>query len=156
MVDSELKCSVSGSFFKFKPEIDLLIDEFRDLGITVIAPDKGWLYIPRHLIKPGDLEFRPLPRERGMSVKQIEDGFLEAVKKSHFLYVANFEGHVGNSMGLEMGFAFGCGVPIFLREPIKSEELNDLWWKEIVDQIPVASPSEVRRLLVEAREEGGS
>ena len=152
MTENELKCCVSGSFFKFKPEIDDTIDEFQGLNIVVLSPDKGWLYIPRHTITSEDLKFRPLPSERGMSPALIEDEFLKCVRKSDFLYVENPEGYVGEMVCLEIGFAMGCGIPVFSREPIKSEELNDLRFKEIIDQIMIADPEDVEALLKTGKE----
>lgn len=156
MRENELRCCISGSFFKFKPEIDRTIDEFSDLGVTVLAPEKGWLYIPNRVLRAKYMEFRPLPAERGMSIRQIEDNFLNKIAKSDFLYVANFEGYVGASAGMEIGFAFGWNVPVFCREQIKVDEKNDLWLKKMIDNIKVAPPKEVRGLLADTREERAS
>jgi len=152
MTENELKCCVSGSFFKFKPEIDETIDEFQGLNVVVLSPDKGWLYIPRHITTSEELIFRPLPSERGMPQAQIEDEFLKCVRKSDFLYVENPEGYAGEMVCLEIGFAMGCGILVFSREPIKSEELNDLRFKEIVDQIKIADPEDVKALLKAGKE----
>lgn len=152
MRENELKCCVSGSFFKFKKEIDTTIDEFRGLGFTVLAPDKGWLYIPKHLIGTLDLKFRPLPTERGMDSGQIEDSFLESIRKSNFLYVDNHEGYIGDSVSLEIGFTIAHGISIFSRNKMVSNEVYDLWWGYLTDRIIVAQPSEIRGLLRDARE----
>lgn len=155
MLENELKCCVSGSFFKFKPEIDRTIDEFRGLGITVLAPEKGWLFIPNRILRAQYMEFRPLPKERGMSIRQIEDSFLDKVVQSDFHYVANFEGYVGKSTCMEIGFAMACGVPSFSIEQIKFEDSGDLWFKKIIDQqVKIALPKEVRYLLSETGEKG--
>jgi len=62
--ERKLKCIVSGSFRKFKQEIDTAIDELTDYGVTVLAPNKGWLYIPPQRLYSSDYkEFRPLPAE---------------------------------------------------------------------------------------------
>ena len=156
MPENELKCCISGSFSKFKPEIDLLIDEFRDLGIVVLSPDKGWLFKPRHLLKPVDFMFRPLPSEKGLSIREIEDSFLRRVKQSDFLYIADFEGYVGQSAWMEIGFAFGCGVPCFAKEQIKSDEENDLMQEERIAQIKIAQPNEIKALLADTREKWGT
>ena len=153
MPENELKCCVSGSFFKFKPEIDRTIDEFRDLGITVLAPEKGWLFIPNRIQRAKYMEFRPLPSERKMSIRQIEDSFLLKIKQADFHYIANFEGYLGPSSALEIGFAMACGVPSFSVEQIKLDEPNDLWLKKITGKIKIAAPKEVKRLFTETWEE---
>lgn len=154
MRENELKCCISGSFFKFKPEIDRTIDEFKDLGVTVLAPDKGWLYIPNRVLRAKYMEFRPLPAERGMTIKQIEDSFLSKIKQSDFHYIANFEGYVGMSTCLEIGFATACGVPSFSIEQIKFEDVGDLWFKKVIgEQVTIALPKEVRGLLTNTGEE---
>jgi hypothetical protein len=150
MRENELKCSVSGSFIKFKPEIDLIIDEFTDLKVTVLAPSKGWLYIPRRVFKAKDFGFRPLLKERGMSIRQVEDDFLESIRESDFLYVANFEGYVGNSVSFEIGFAIACGVPVFSREPIKINSGEEPWLSNVLKEVKVATPGQVKELLTKA------
>lgn len=49
MKEGELSTCISGSF-KFKPEIDRLIEEFQDLHVKVLSPEKGWLAVPRYQI----------------------------------------------------------------------------------------------------------
>lgn len=138
-MEKELKTCISGSF-KFKPEIDLLIEEFNDLGVTVLSPEKGWLYIPKYrILKP---EFRPLPLERNMSIKTIEDNFLIGINQSDFLYVASFEGYIGESTSMEIGFAFAKQIPVYSIQKIINIE-NDLWFGEVLNRIKVKSPSEV-------------
>ncbi len=67
MQAEKLRCCVSGSF-KFKPEIDLAIDEFADLGVIVLEPAKGWLYRDPHIIIAGP-SFRPLPNEVNIPIQ---------------------------------------------------------------------------------------
>jgi hypothetical protein len=106
-----LSCS-----FKFKPEIDALNDEFTDLGVEVLEPSKGWLAIPQF---EKDNGYRPLPGEEHLGgIKQIEERFLQALKKSHFLYICNFEGYLGSSTALEIGSAFAGNLPMFSARPI--------------------------------------
>ncbi len=111
-----------------------------DLGVTVLAPEKGWLYIPsRHLLKTSG--FRSLPNEVGKTKKQIEDEFLDCIRKSDFLYVVNENGYIGSTVMMEIGFAIGSGIPIYTSNPIEenSEIQSDLWFKEILKVIKVMS-----------------
>lgn len=122
--ESELTAVVSGSF-KFKPEIDELGEEFQDHSVIVIAPDTGWLYLPRfRLILPGDRDFgfRPLPNERHMSSpSEVEATFLRDLTQADFVYFYTSEGYAGNSVALEFGYALGIGKPMYALEPMDAE-----------------------------------
>jgi hypothetical protein len=141
-MENELKCAVSGSFDKAKSEIDKVIDEFTDLGVTVLAPDKGWLYKPPTRIYQPNIH-RSLPSEIGMSPRQIEDSFLDAVRNSDFLYVIAPSGYVGTMVAIEIGAAITCGVPVYSQEQISSYLDPDPIWKERLQTfVKVMSPSE--------------
>lgn len=151
MKEKLLKATVSGSFDKFKPEIDLAITELQDLGVTVLAPDKGWLYIPPTGAARSKTEFRPLPSERYMSPKQVEDSFLNSIRKSDFLYVLNLEGYIGNMVSLEIGFAVALNIPVFLqREPSVLLDLDERW-EEIKDKIKICTIAEAVNIVIEAK-----
>lgn len=144
MSERDLNCVISGSIRKFKPEIDLAIDEFTDLGVMVLAPEKGWLFKPpTRLLTLEDREFRPLPSEVNMSVRQIEDSFLHALRRSDFVYIINPGGYVGTSVTLEMGYAMGMGVPIYSKYPIDPNLDLDLSWRERIKEVKVMSPEDV-------------
>jgi nucleoside 2-deoxyribosyltransferase len=137
-VERGLKCVISGSFDKSKPEIDLAIEEFTDLGVKVLAPDKGWLIVPQSKRK---LPFRPLKSEIHMTIREIEDAFLKGIENSDFLYLVDLHGYVGESAAFEMGYAFAREIPIFAREEI-SQFLEDAQDLEVLG-IQVATPEQV-------------
>jgi hypothetical protein len=143
---TELTTAVSGSF-KFKPEIDLLHEEFRDYNVVVLAPDTGWLRLPHQkLILPEDSDFtyRPLPTERGMGPWQIERGFLDAVDQADFLYVNDLEGYIGTMTSFEIGYAI-ANKPIYARKPINELLLEDYpvdWPRLLRERVKVLSPAE--------------
>lgn len=138
--ECEISTCISGSF-KFKPEIDRLIDEFTDLGVSVLSPKKGWLPLPKHrILRPP--QFRPLPSEKDMSIRMVEDSFLSNLVRSKFLYVADFEGYAGLSTCMEIGFALAKEIPIYSVEKIKNAE-HDLWFEKQIQKIKVMVPSEV-------------
>ncbi len=142
--ESELKCVISGSFDKFKPEIDLAIEAFQDLGVTVLAPDTSWLYIPpTSLITPESKQFRPLPSEIGMNPGEIEDAFLEALKRSHFVYVVNPHGYIGDIVSLEIGFAMAHGIPVYAQEPMSPYLDTNPGTEERMAQIKVLPIEEI-------------
>ncbi|HYM65103.1 MAG TPA: hypothetical protein VES68_01290 [Candidatus Sulfotelmatobacter sp.] len=140
--EDELFITIPGSFDKFKPEIDLTIDEFRDLGVTVLAPDKGWLYkSPLKVFTKDDMVnfFRPLPSEIGMRIKEIEDSFLESIRKSDLVYIVNPEGFIGETVSFEIGFALGRGIPIYSQKSILTQ---DLIMQTMIADIKVLTPQE--------------
>ena len=114
---------MSGSFDKFKPQIDELHEAFADHGVRVLEPTRGWLSLPSRLILP--TSFRPLPSERGLSIREIEDRFLRAIDRADFLYIYNSEGYIGTSGALEIGYAVGKRKPIYAKEAIDFLELAD-------------------------------
>lgn len=121
----ELTSVISGSF-KFKPEIDAAHEEFRDHDVIVLAPDQGWLYLPRHRLQifNPDRQFRPLPTEQDMSIREIEDTFLQHLRSADLVYLFNFGGYVGNSMAFELGFAIALQKPVYALEPLAFEEME--------------------------------
>ena len=151
MQEKEFRACVSGSFRKFKPEIDLAIEELNDLGVTVLAPDKGWLYIPpQRILNPTDYEFRRLPSEEGMSIKEIEDDFLSSVRKSDFLYVVNLEGYIGETVSMEIGFALALDIPVFLQEKMSQFLDLDERWDEIKHRLKVCT---IQEAIAEVKEQ---
>jgi nucleoside 2-deoxyribosyltransferase len=142
MESPELSTSISGSF-KFKPEIDAAHEIFRDHNVIVLAPGTGWLYMtPAKLsLITAQNMLRPLPIERGMSPKQIENSFLESIRESDFLYVMNKESYMGNSTAFELGFALGIGKPVYAAEPILFEEV-DLQIRDLVNDYVKVMPIE--------------
>lgn len=139
MSERALSCAISGSF-KFKDKIDSTQDEFESYGVTVLAPDKGWIGIhPTRLYTPRD--FRPLPTEQNMSIRHIEDRFLHAISLSDFLYVVALHGYIGDSTSMEIGAAIAKKKPVFLSDEISlSESLEfSLYIKE---KAPIKSVKE--------------
>lgn len=145
MPENELRCVVAGSFQKAKNEIDKAIDEFTDLGVKVLAPEKGWLYIsPTKIYRPRDFYFRPLPSEKHLSIKQIEDGFLKAISNSDFMYVINPDGYVGSTVSFEIGFAIWNGILIYTKNQMNpSLDLDPIWAEKVRNYMTVATPEEI-------------
>jgi hypothetical protein len=140
----QLRTAVSGSF-KFKPEIDLLHEEFADHGVKVLEPSKGWLWTPSLAYEePG--EIRPLPIERSLTAEEIEERFLRALDDSDFHYVNNLEGYIGDMTAYEIDYSIEANMPIYSREPIDFLRLakGDLRKKELLEaRIIVASIADI-------------
>lgn len=137
--ERQLSCVISGSFDKAKPEIDQAIDTFTELGVKVLAPEKGWLYLPRSR-RP--LGFRPLPSEAEKTIKQIEDEFLQNLGNSDFLYLIDPNGYLGSSAALEVGYAVASKIPIYAQQEL-SLFLNDGITEDLLAMIKTLSPEEV-------------
>lgn len=137
--EAELSVVIPGSFSKFKPEIDLTIDEFKDLGVTVLAPGKGWLYKPplKRFTKADVETFRPLASEQGMTIKEIEDSFLESIRESDFVYIVNPQGFIGDTVSFEIGYAMGSGIPLYSQKRILTQ---DLIMQAMISDIKVFTP----------------
>jgi len=142
-----LKAVISGSF-KYKPEIDAAIDVFREQGVDVLEPTKGWIIIPpselRAYSKQGRL--RPLPSEQNLTARQIEDRFLRAVNRSDFMYLMNQEGYIGISTAFEIGYALNRSIALYAREPLNlhNMEIEDLDMKQMLrESFTVLPPEDV-------------
>jgi hypothetical protein len=141
-----LRTAISGSF-KFKPEIDALHEAFADYDVMVTAPEKGWLWLPNRTLV--STPFRPLPSERGLSIRDIEAGFLAKIKEADFLYVYNQESYLGVSTAIEIGYAIGTETPIYAQNDISFLELadGDLAQVEFLEsRITIAGVAETVRL----------
>jgi hypothetical protein len=110
------------------------------------------LYLPKDIVVP-PRGFRPLPNERHhSSIKDIEDRFLAAIRKSDFLYLFNPEQYLGDSAAFEVGYALEGDIPIFSKEPVSLENIEyDLdKWEFIKQAIKVATPSEAAQATRES------
>lgn len=146
---SQLTTAISGSF-KFKGEIDALHEEFADHGVTVLEPERGWLYIPSRVGLTQPLGFRPLPGERHMSSpREIEQRFLDTIRRVDFLYLFNPEQYLGLSASMEVGFALAIPKPVFAKEPISPVNVDyDLdKYSFLSEVIKVATPVEAAELI---------
>lgn len=121
----DLQACISGSFSKFKPEIDQLIDDFSDLGVEILEPTKGYIARPHILTGIDPRSIHPLPDERGMREQDIEKRFIAALKRADFLFLYNKEGYIGPSVGLEFGFADAWKKPIYALEATVPLEIVD-------------------------------
>lgn len=137
-----ISCTVLGSF-KFKKEIDLTIEEFKDNGVRVLAPEKGSIYIPpskRYILTKSS--FYPLPSEIDMPIKEIENSFLRAIAISNFAYLVDINGYVGPVVSMEMGFTLARKIPLYAQEKIDNTLDTDLQWQNEIEKIPVLTPVE--------------
>uniref|UniRef100_UPI000B273D4B nucleoside 2-deoxyribosyltransferase n=1 Tax=Vibrio sonorensis TaxID=1004316 RepID=UPI000B273D4B len=68
------------------------------------------------------------------------DGCLCRIKEADVTYILNFDGYVGKSVALDIGFALGLGKPVFALEPISDPDITHLL-------AGVTAPEEIAKLL---------
>ena len=151
---------ISGSF-KFKPEIDAAINEFRDLNVIIRAPEVGWLYVPTHglIVATNEEQFLPLPNEQHMRAGEVEAAFLAQLDQADFVYVMNPEKYIGTMSIFEIGYSQGIRKPIYASNPLNFHALG-IHDPKMIDllqsSIPIMSPTEaardVRRKMARAEE----
>jgi hypothetical protein len=83
-------------------------------GITILSPPRKPEY------SHTETDFPYLKGDEGTKI-ELEDRHLDAISKSHFLYVVNTDGHLGMSALIETGFALSKNVPIYSAEPFGEE-----------------------------------
>lgn len=117
-----IKCTISGSFQRFLPEILIKVKECKEQNINVLSPQateangeyNGFIF---------------LRNDKG-TPKDIEINHLTAIRNSDFLYVVNPNGYIGSSVTLEIGFAIAHAIPIFClespKEYILSQFINEV------------------------------
>lgn len=137
---------ISGSF-KFKPEIDSAINEFRDLNVIIRAPEIGWLYVPTSglIVSTANEQFQPLPSERNMLAGEVEAAFLEQLDRSDFVYIMNPEGYIGDMSIFEIGYSRGIKKPIYASNPINFSALgihDPKMIELLIVSMPVMTPTE--------------
>ena len=114
----EIKVAISGTF-KAKDQIDATIIEFEKYGARVLAPERGWTTSAYpNIIISHVRGYHPLPSEVGLTIGGIEDRSLSAVRRADLLYLVDPLGYIGESAGLEIGFASAAEKPIYACEPI--------------------------------------
>ncbi len=106
------RITISGSFNHFFSDfVDCykMISSFE--GCIILSP-KGCE------IRDDSTEFMLLKSDTGTSVGEIEQSHLNAIKNSDFLVVVNPKNYIGISTSMEIGFAFGSGIPIYFTKGI--------------------------------------
>ncbi len=140
---------ITGSF-KFKPEIDAAINEFRDLNVIIRAPEIGWLFVPsRGLVVATKAEqFQPLPSEQYMMAGEVEAEFLAQLDQADFVYVINPERYLGAMSIFEIGYSRGVRKPIYASNELDFHALG-IHDPKIIElmraSVPIMSPSEAAR-----------
>lgn len=106
MADQVVRATVSGSFRRAMPEIQLAVQALVDAGVTVLSPAD-----PRVVDQFGEFLF--VASDRVRTIRIVQGRHLAAIARSNFLWLVSPEGYVGPSASMEIGFAIARGIPVF-------------------------------------------
>jgi hypothetical protein len=105
----EPRAVISGSFRKHLPAIYELRDFLEAKGVRVLSP------IGQRALNPQD-EFVLLDQDLFKDERTLQDGVFAKIRQSTFLVLANFDGYLGASATMEIGYAIAYGIQIFTLE----------------------------------------
>ena len=109
---------ISGSYRKFPEELSQVMEEFRDLGVSVLSPQSSHILssIDGFVSLKGDIVERidtVINSDIVRAMRTVENGHLNAIVQSDALYVVAPQGYCGISTAFEMGWALAHEVPIY-------------------------------------------
>lgn len=84
-------------------------------------------------------DFVRTSEEAGKDANTIEEGVLERIRQSDFVWLFAPEGYVGVSAAFELGFAHSLGVPVFTDEELQDEMLKTMITKKVANtaEVPI-------------------
>jgi nucleoside 2-deoxyribosyltransferase len=111
-----IRCVLSGSFHKGRPELQSIYNELITCGCQVLSP---------HRLDFGpesETVFARDTAEVDLTEEAIEKHQLTSIKQSDFLWLHAPNGYVGLSAAFEIGYAVANKIPIFaeveISEPV--------------------------------------
>lgn len=102
---NQLNVTVSGSFRRHLAPITTAVETFTTLGCRVLSPED-----PRVVDSFGEFLF--VASDRFRTIRTVQNRHLAAIGASHFLWLVDPDGYVGQSASMELGFAVALGIPI--------------------------------------------
>lgn len=54
------------------------------------------------------------------------DGCLQRIREADVTYILNFNGYLGKSVAMDIGYALGLGKPVYALEPISDPDITHL------------------------------
>lgn len=103
---TEIRATVSGSFRRHLPQVQLAVRELLDGGTEVLSPANPVVVdqIEHFVFVASDLHRSP---------RLVQDRHLAAIAQSDFLWLVCPDGYVGPSAALEIGYAVSLGIPVW-------------------------------------------
>lgn len=117
-----IKATLSGSFHR---DPEGLARDYREL-----TRSQCQVLSPRTLAFKDTLQ--PFVRhsvEEPDSVATIQKHHLQAIALSDFLWVHAPNGYIGISTAMEIGYAYGRGIPVFVATDVEDEMMNNFLTK---------------------------
>lgn len=126
--------TICGSFRKHYKEILEVIEIFEENGFKVLSPKKS------EIVNPNE-EFVLFRDDETNEPSELENIHLESIKEADILYFCNFEGYMGFSTALELGYAISYGHVIYFYD--KPQEI--ILHKMILDKFSnvIVKPEEL-------------
>jgi hypothetical protein len=121
-----VNATVSGSFSRAMGAVQDAVYDLTDAGAQVLSPAD-----PRVVDEFGDFLF--VASDRVRAIRLVQSRHLSAIEASDFVWLVAPEGYVGQSGGMEIGYAVAVGTPVFC-----SEVPVDLTMRQYVT--PMSSP----------------
>lgn len=108
------RVTISGSFRRHLVEIQRVKSELEKAEFLVLSPG-GTVSLG---IEQG---FTFLATDLSRNVRAVEDGHLEAIRRSDMLWIVCPDGILGTSTMFEIGFAIACDVPIVTQNKVHDQ-----------------------------------
>ncbi len=136
-------CGIIASF-RYKNEVDELIDRFSRMGLDTRVPPKGD-------VEKVVNDFKVLAGDLPLGEPDLEPAYIQGMSEVDAVYIYDREGYMGKSARLEAIIAQECGIPIFAKEPIQTEIERHRSGRDIRGAIQIASPDEFMSLMLEKK-----
>ena len=114
---SIISCAISGSFHRSPEQLLSAYHELNMIGCQILSPH-------RLDFLDNSAEFVVEKHESELSIKEIQDHHLLAIRQVNFLWLHLPDGYVGTSTSFEIGYALACRVPMFSNTAPNEEMLS--------------------------------
>jgi nucleoside 2-deoxyribosyltransferase len=114
----DIKVTLIGSFKRDQQKLTELFELLRE-RYTLLSPASiDWI--------DGSENFVRADKDKSLSIKEIENRHLDAIRNSDFVILHAPEGYVGLSGAFELGFANALGIPVISKEPLADAMLSQV------------------------------
>jgi len=134
--------TISGSYQRHLDQVDEAIRMFTELGARVLSPPSGEAELKRR----GFTKLKGDPSETPMLT---EHRHLDAISRSHLLWLVVPDGKIGRSTSLELGFAFASHVPAFSMHKVADATLQ-LFVRQVSSPATALQAVRTRNVLMDA------
>jgi hypothetical protein len=134
--------TISGSYQRHLDQVDEAIRLFTDLGARILSPPSGEAEQKRR----GFTKLKGDPSETPMLT---EHRHLDAISRSHLLWLVVPDGKIGRSTSLELGFAFASHVPAFSMHKVADATLR-LFVRQVSGPAAALQAVRSRNILTDA------